>query len=65
MREKLRVGGMLIVDNLLWHGQVLDPADRTVDTAAIREFTRLTTADPVWITTIVPVRDGVMVAVKV
>jgi predicted O-methyltransferase YrrM len=65
IREKLRPGGVLIVDNLLWHGQIFDDADRTRNTNAIREFTHLLTTDPAWITTIVPIRDGVLVAYKV
>jgi len=65
IREKLRPGGVLIVDNLLWHGRIFDPSDQTADTAAIHEFTHLMTKDPAWITTIVPIRDGVLVAYKV
>jgi caffeoyl-CoA O-methyltransferase len=65
IRKKLRPGGVLIVDNLLWHGQVFDPSDHTPDTTGIREFTRLITTDPAWITTLVPIRDGVLIAYKV
>lgn len=65
IREKLRPGGVLIVDNLLWHGQIFDPGDRTANTTGIQELTRLMTTDPAWITTIVPIRDGVLVAYKV
>ncbi len=65
IREKLKTGGILIVDNLLWHGRIFDPADQTPDTKGVQEFTRLMTADPGWITTIVPIRDGVLVAYKV
>ena len=65
IREKLRPGGVLIVDNLLWHGRIFDPSDNTPDTTGIHEFTRLMTSDPGWITTIVPIRDGVLVAYKV
>ncbi len=62
--EKLRPGGLLIVDNLLWHGQVLDPDDHMASTEAIREMTRILTTDREWITSIVPIRDGVLVALK-
>ncbi len=62
--EKLRPGGVLIVDNLLWHGQILDQHDHERSTDAIREFTRLVTTSPDWIASIVPVRDGLMVAYK-
>lgn len=62
--EKLRPGGVLIVDNLIWHGQILDPQDRQPSTNAIREFTRLITTSPDWITSLVPIRDGLMFAYK-
>lgn len=62
--EHLRPGGVMIVDNLLWHGAILDPNDASEATQAIREFTRLVTQDPSWISSIVPLRDGVMVAMK-
>jgi predicted O-methyltransferase YrrM len=62
IRERLRPGGVLIVDNLLWHGRVLDHEDRSEDTAGVREFTRLITTDPGWIATLVPIRDGLLLA---
>jgi predicted O-methyltransferase YrrM len=60
--QKLRRGGLLLVDNLLWQGQVLDKSDQTADTVGVRELTRLVTADPAWIASIVPIRDGILVA---
>ena len=65
INEKLRQGGVMIVDNTLWYGRVLDRNDRSADTRAIREMTGLLTNDPSWITSIVPIRDGVLVAYKV
>ncbi len=64
IREKLRPGGILIVDNMLWHGRILDPADDSPETAGIREFTRLVTSDPGWIDSLLPIRDGVLVAYR-
>ncbi len=63
--EKLRSGGVLIVDNMLWHNRVFDKRDRSADTKGVRELTRLITTDPGWITSIVPIRDGLLVAYKV
>jgi predicted O-methyltransferase YrrM len=60
--ERLRPGGLLLVDNLLWHRRVLDPSDTTADTAGVRELTRLVTTDPQWVASIVPIRDGILVA---
>lgn len=62
---RLRGGGALIVDNVLWSGRVVDKRDRSADTNGIRELTRTLTGDPRWITTIAPVRDGVLVSYKV
>lgn len=60
--EKLRPGGVLIADNLLFHGTIFDPGNTTPSTEGVREFTRLVTADPGWIASIVPIRDGLLVA---
>jgi len=60
--EKIRNGGVLLVDNMLWHGRVIDSSDRAADTAGVRELTRLVTTDPKWIASIVPIRDGIFVA---
>ncbi len=62
--EKLRSGGLLIVDNLLWSGRVFDPSETEASTQAIREFTRLVVNDPGWVATLVPIRDGLLVAQK-
>jgi predicted O-methyltransferase YrrM len=59
---RLRPGGLLITDNLLWHGRVLHAEDRSPDTAGVRDFTRLVMEDPRWTASIVPIRDGLLVA---
>lgn len=60
---KLRPGGVLIVDNMLWSRKVMDPADRTPDTEGVREMTRLLRQSK-WISSIVPIRDGLLIALK-
>ncbi len=62
--EKLRPGGVLIVDNMLWPGRIFDPKDKTPATVSIRKLTELLTHSPDWIVSLVPVRDGVVVAYK-
>lgn len=62
--EKLRRGGVLIVDNLLWHGRIFDPNNHASTTEAIRTFTHQITTSPDWIASIVPIRDGLLVAYK-
>jgi predicted O-methyltransferase YrrM len=61
--DKLRSGGVLIVDNMLWSRRVFDEADRSADADGIRELTRLL-RQPGWITSLVPIRDGLVIALK-
>jgi predicted O-methyltransferase YrrM len=61
---KLRTGGVLIIDNLLWSGRILDPADQSPDTEGVRAVTRRVMESDEWIASIVPIRDGVLVACK-
>jgi len=60
--EKLRPGGVLIVDNMFWRGRVVDRRVNDAETDGIRSFTRAVFADPEFVSTIVPLRDGVLVA---
>ncbi len=62
-REKLRVGGILIYDNMLWHGRVVDQRD--TDTNAVLETTRALMHDDQFFTTLVPLRDGQSLSLRV
>lgn len=62
--DRLRVGGLLVTDNVLWHGAVADPKDRSKDTAAIRVYNERLAKDPRMLATILPERDGISVALK-
>jgi predicted O-methyltransferase YrrM len=64
IKEKLRRGGLLIIDNMIWHGQILEPNDHETSTEAIRRFTRDITTDLDWIVSLSPARDGMIVAFK-
>lgn len=64
IKEKLRHGGLLIIDNMIWHGQTLDRNDHEASTEAIRRFTRDITTDLDWIVSLIPARDGMIVAYK-
>jgi predicted O-methyltransferase YrrM len=64
IREKLRPGGVLIVDNMLWHGQVFDRNEQDSVTEGVRELTRLITTDPDWVSSVIPIRDGMLVAFR-
>ena len=59
---KLRPGGVLIIDNMLLRGRVFDAEASGADLDGVREFTRMITGDDAWITTLVPIRDGLIVA---
>jgi predicted O-methyltransferase YrrM len=61
---KLRRGGVLIIDNLLWSGRILDSSDTSEDTEGVRAVTRRIMESDEWIASIVPVRDGVLVAYR-
>ncbi|HEV8199510.1 MAG TPA: O-methyltransferase [Candidatus Polarisedimenticolia bacterium] len=64
LRSRLRPGGLFVCDNMLWFGRVVGP-DEDPDTRGVRELTRLLHEDPSFLTTILPVRDGVSVSLKV
>ena len=62
--EKLRPGGLLVIDNMLWHGRIFNPDDASPSTAGVHEVTRLLTQDPRWVSSLAPIRDGLIVAWK-
>lgn len=66
--ERIRDGGLYVCDNVLWYGRVAveDPDDaRPQYTEAVLEHNRMVAEDERYLSTIVPTRDGVMVAVRI
>ena len=64
----LRKGGLLVVDNLLWHGYAASnrvPANYKESTNHIREFNSLFMNQPNLKTSIIPIGDGIGLGVKV
>lgn len=61
--KRLRKGGLLIADNVLWFGRVLTD-DHSSSTKGVREFTRLLLSEKGFLTTIIPIRDGISVSLK-
>jgi len=59
---KTRRGGLLVVDNVLWGGSVLDPADETDRTIA--EFNKYVYNDKRVEVVMLPIRDGITLAWK-
>jgi predicted O-methyltransferase YrrM len=61
---RLKKGGLFITDNVLWSGKVTEKNPKDSNTRAIQEFNRLLYSSPDLFTTIIPLRDGVSIAVK-
>ena len=60
--SKVRKGGIIIADNVLWSGKVLEPEkDMDADTRAISDFNKKVRTDSRVETVLLPVRDGLMV----
>jgi caffeoyl-CoA O-methyltransferase len=60
----LRPGGLLLVDNTLWSGEVVRPAETGSTTALIQGFNDLVAADPRVESVILPISDGMTMACK-
>ena len=56
---KLAPRGLIVADNTLWSGRVLDPSDATEDTVALRRFNEALAVDPRVVVVQTTVRDGV------
>jgi caffeoyl-CoA O-methyltransferase len=61
---RLRKGGLFITDNVLWSGRVAEKNPKDARTKAILEFNRLLYNSADFYTTILPIRDGLAVALK-
>ena len=61
---RVRKGGLFITDNALWSGRVADAGKGEKTTEGIKEFNRLLYGSKEVFTTILPLRDGVAVALK-
>ena len=61
---RLRKGGLFITDNVLWSGRVAEQSPKEASTKAILEFNRKLYDSTDFYTTILPIRDGLAVALK-
>jgi caffeoyl-CoA O-methyltransferase len=61
---RLRKGGLFITDNVLWSGKVTQKNPKEASTKAILEFNRELYKSEEFFTTILPIRDGLAVALK-
>jgi caffeoyl-CoA O-methyltransferase len=66
---RVRKGGLFVTDNTLWHGRVIaTPGSQAAElptTKAVLEFNRALNSSKDFFTTLLPLRDGVSVALKV
>jgi predicted O-methyltransferase YrrM len=60
----LRPGGLVVVDNVLWHGAVVNPAARDSETRAVRAFNLGLRHDERVDLSLLPFADGMVLAVK-
>ena len=58
LHPRLRKGGLLLVDNVLWQGSVIDDERQDEDTRAIRAFNSARIADERWDRVLLPISDG-------
>jgi predicted O-methyltransferase YrrM len=62
-RDRIRPGGLAVVDNLVWSGKVAAGA-QDPDTQGAREYIRLMWSDTNFLSSLMPVRDGVGVSLR-
>jgi len=62
--QLLRKGGLIVADNVLWSGRVIDPAVNDESTVAIRAFNQRLQSDDRVSITLVPIGDGLFLARK-
>jgi predicted O-methyltransferase YrrM len=60
----LRPGGLIAIDNVLWHGKVLDDSIQDADTRAIRVLNKKLHHDERVFLSLIPVGDGMTLALK-
>jgi predicted O-methyltransferase YrrM len=62
--ELVRPGGLIAIDNVLWHGRVIDPEANDADTLAIRAINKKLLGDSRVAISMLPVSDGLTLACK-
>lgn len=60
----LRKGGLLVIDNALWNDKLADPAQRDTDTVAIRSAVEHFVDNDSFISSLLPVGNGLLISVK-
>lgn len=63
--DKVRAGGLIIVDNVLWSGKIIDASAQDKSTVALREFNQKCFDDVRVEKTLLPLRDGLLMLRKI
>ncbi|GKU87825.1 hypothetical protein SLEP1_g2160 [Rubroshorea leprosula] len=62
--QLVRVGGVIVIDNVLWHGKVVDPMVNDAKTISIRNFNKNLMEDKRVSISMVPIGDGMTICRK-
>lgn len=62
--QLVRVGGIIVMDNVLWHGKVADPLVNDSKTVSIRNFNNILMIDERVSISMVPIGDGMTICRK-
>jgi predicted O-methyltransferase YrrM len=61
---RLKPTGLLVSDNTLWSGRVIEEDEEDRNTAGIRRYNQLASRTRGWVTTTLPLRDGVSITTR-
>ena len=65
LADKIKRGGVLISDNVLWSGKVIEPLENSdLSTKVLLEYNKLLKEDPRFETILLPIRDGLTLSIK-
>lgn len=65
LADKIKKGGVLISDNVLWSGKVIEPLENSdLSTKVLLEYNKLLKEDPRFETILLPIRDGLTLSIK-
>lgn len=65
LQAKTHKGSVIIADNVLWSGKVLDPNNTDKSTQALREYAQTVAEHPDWEQVMIPLRDGLLISRKI
>jgi predicted O-methyltransferase YrrM len=65
--DKMAPGGLIMADNVLWSGKIIDQKEleKDEDTILLNEFNAMVQNDPRVVNILMPIRDGIMMIRKI